>query len=42
MPEGSVYNEHAPKLIERGFYPLVIGPGTKKPQHYVPSLRRVS
>jgi hypothetical protein len=38
MPEGSVYNEHAPKLIERGFYPLVIGPGTKKPQHYVPSL----
>jgi AAA domain/Bifunctional DNA primase/polymerase, N-terminal len=33
-----IYNEHAPKLIERGFYPIVIGPGTKKPQHYVPSL----
>jgi AAA domain/Bifunctional DNA primase/polymerase, N-terminal len=34
----SVYDEHAPRLVERGFFPLVIGPGVKKPQHHVPSL----
>src|SRR6516165_7254962 len=34
----SVYDEYAPKLIANGYYPLPIGPGTKKPQHYVPGL----
>ena len=32
-----VYDEHAPKLAERGFFPLVIAPGTKQPHEYVPS-----
>jgi hypothetical protein len=34
----SVYDEHAPKLKELGYHPLPIGPGTKKPQHFVPGL----
>src|SRR5262245_24694499 len=38
MSEPSIYDTSAPKLMERGFYPLSIGPGVKKPQHYVPSL----
>src|SRR6516225_6735154 len=38
MSELSAYDIHAPQLLARGFYPLSIGPGTKKPQHFVPSL----
>jgi len=38
MAEPSVYDVHAPKLRERGFFPLSIGPNSKKPQHFVPSL----
>ena len=34
----SAYDTHAPQLLARGFFPLSIGPGTKKPQHFVPSL----
>src|SRR5262249_23070770 len=29
--------QHAPQLTQRGYYPLVIGPGTKQPMEYVPS-----
>jgi hypothetical protein len=38
MSELSTYDLHAPQLLARGFFPLPIGPGTKKPQHFVPSL----
>src|SRR5262245_51791034 len=38
MSEPSVYDTNAPKLVERGYFPLSIGPGVKKPQHFVPSL----
>ena len=38
MSELSVYDSNAPKLLERGFFPLPIGPDSKKPQHFVPSL----
>src|SRR5215471_5263650 len=38
MSEPSVYDSNAPKLLERGFLPLPIGPNSKKPQHFVPSL----
>jgi hypothetical protein len=38
MSEPSTYDTHAPQLLARGFFPLSIGPGTKKPQHFVPSL----
>ena len=38
MSESNVYDTYAPKLLERGFYPLPIGPNSKKPQHFVPSL----
>jgi hypothetical protein len=38
MSEPSTYDIHAPQLLARGFFPLSIGPGTKKPQHFVPSL----
>ena len=31
----SAYDELAPKLMERGYFPLPIGPGTKKPQRLV-------
>jgi AAA domain/Bifunctional DNA primase/polymerase, N-terminal len=37
MTDPSVYDIHAPKLIELGYMPLPIGPGTKEPQSYVPS-----
>jgi hypothetical protein len=33
----SAYDDHAPKLMERGYFPLPIGPGTKKPQRLVGS-----
>jgi hypothetical protein len=36
----SVYDTHAPKLMAHGYAPLVIGPGTKWPQDWVPSLGR--
>jgi AAA domain/Bifunctional DNA primase/polymerase, N-terminal len=35
-----VYDSHRTKLIELGYFPLPIGPGTKKPQSYVPSEKR--
>jgi hypothetical protein len=38
MSGPSTYDLHAPQLLARGFFPLSIGPGTKKPQHFVPSL----
>jgi hypothetical protein len=38
MSGPSAYDTHAPQLLARGFFPLSIGPGTKKPQHFVPSL----
>jgi putative DNA primase/helicase len=38
MPGPSTYDTHAPQLLARGFFPLSIGPATKKPQHFVPSL----
>jgi hypothetical protein len=38
MSEPSVYDSNAPRLLERGFFPLPIGPNSKKPQHFVPSL----
>jgi hypothetical protein len=38
MPDPSAYDLHASQLLARGFFPLPIGPGTKKPQHFVPSL----
>jgi hypothetical protein len=38
----SVYDVHAPQLLRRGFSPLPIGPGTKEPQHFVPSLKKYS
>jgi Bifunctional DNA primase/polymerase, N-terminal len=34
----SVYDIFAPKYVARGLHPLPIGPGTKKPMHWVPSL----
>jgi Bifunctional DNA primase/polymerase, N-terminal len=37
-PGSSAYDIHAPQLVAHGFFPLAIGPDTKKPQHYVPSL----
>jgi AAA domain/Bifunctional DNA primase/polymerase, N-terminal len=39
VSELSIYDVSAPKLLALGYYPLSIGPGTKKPQHYVPSER---
>jgi hypothetical protein len=33
----SAYDDIAPKLMERGYFPLPIGPGTKKPQRLVGS-----
>jgi AAA domain/Bifunctional DNA primase/polymerase, N-terminal len=33
----NIYDGLAPLLRERGYFPLPIGPGTKKPQRYVPS-----
>jgi AAA domain/Bifunctional DNA primase/polymerase, N-terminal len=33
----SAYDDVAPKLLERGYFPLPIGPGTKKPQRLVGS-----
>jgi len=36
----SIYDVHAPQLLKRGFSPLPIGPGTKEPQHFVPSLKK--
>ncbi len=38
--EPSVYDIHAPKLRDGGFYVHPIGPGTKEPQYYVPSESR--
>src|SRR6516164_187516 len=38
MSGPSTYDTHAPQLLARGFFPLSIGPATKKPQHFVPSL----
>ena len=38
MSDASVYDANAPKLRERGYFPLSIGPNSKKPQHFVPSL----
>jgi putative DNA primase/helicase len=38
MSDPSTYDLHAPQLLVGGFFPLSIGPGTKKPQHFVPSL----
>jgi putative DNA primase/helicase len=40
MSDPSTYDLHAPQLLARGFFPLSIGPGTKKPQHFVPSLNQ--
>jgi hypothetical protein len=40
MTDASVYDTNAPKLVERGFYPLPIVPGTKTPGHWIPSLGR--
>src|SRR5215472_5994467 len=40
MSGPSIYDLHAPQLLARGFFPLSIGPGTKKPQHFVPSLNQ--
>src|SRR6516164_11637996 len=40
MSGPSAYDTHAPQLLARGFFPLSIGPGTKKPQHFVPSLNQ--
>jgi hypothetical protein len=40
MSDPSTYDIHAPQLLARGFFPLSIGPGTKKPQHFVPSLNQ--
>src|SRR5262249_2851261 len=40
MTDVNTYDTHAPKLIERGLYPLAIAPGTKQPGHWVPSLGR--
>ncbi len=40
MSELSVYDSNAPKLVEHGYYPLVIGPCSKEPKVYVPSEKR--
>src|SRR5262245_53258148 len=37
---GSIYNEYAPKLIEMGYFPLPIAPGTKAPHRWTPSLQK--
>ena len=37
MTEGA-YNAFAPLLIERGYFPLPIAPGSKAPHRYVPNL----
>jgi hypothetical protein len=34
-----IYDGHAPLLRNCGFHPLPIGPGTKKPQRYMPSIK---
>jgi hypothetical protein len=34
-----IYDGHAPLLRERGYFPIPIGPGTKKPQRYIPSTK---
>jgi Bifunctional DNA primase/polymerase, N-terminal len=36
----SVYNTFAPQLVERGYFPLPIAPGSKAPHRYVPSENR--
>jgi hypothetical protein len=33
----SVYNKFAPQLMERGYFPLPIAPGSKAPHRYIPS-----
>jgi|RhiMethySRZTD1v2_1073278.scaffolds.fasta_scaffold1333529_2 Bifunctional DNA primase/polymerase, N-terminal len=40
MSEPSIYDINAPRLIRLGLCPLPIGPGTKIPHHWVPSLGR--
>ena len=35
--EESVYNTFAPSLVERGYFPLPIAPGSKAPHRYTPS-----
>jgi len=36
----SVYNKFAPQLMEHGYFPLPIAPGSKAPHRYVPSKNR--
>jgi hypothetical protein len=35
--DDNVYNTFAPQLVERGYFPLPIAPGSKAPHRYVPS-----
>jgi hypothetical protein len=35
-----MYNENAARLIEQGYFPIPIAPGTKKPGKWVPSFNR--
>jgi hypothetical protein len=38
--DDSVYNKFAPQLVEHGYFPLPIAPGSKAPHRYVPSKNR--
>src|SRR5262245_52590577 len=40
MPMESVFDLNWPQLSANGYFILPIGPGTKKPQRYTPSLDR--
>jgi hypothetical protein len=35
----SIYDTNAPRLIGRGYFPTIVGPGSKAPHRYVPSRR---